>query len=174
MLIIFSVLYILIATAMIVLILMQRGEGANAGASFGGGSSGTVFGARGSANFMSRATGVLAGLFFLLSLGMGIYVTNKGVPNQGPDLGVMEGVATSSSSAQSVAVPAKPTSTTSATAVPKAAQPAAAASQSDGKAETTQGSAIPAATVSTGKADKADTGTTSAGDKPDSSGSSKN
>ena len=96
MFVIFSVFYILIAAAMIVLILMQRGAGADAGSGFGGGASATVFGARGSSSFMTRATAVLAGLFFLLSLGMGIYL---GRPNAGPasvtdDLGVMSGTAT--------------------------------------------------------------------------------
>ena len=57
----FSVFYILVAASMIVLILMQRGAGADAGSGFGGGASATVFGARGSSNFMSRATAVLAG-----------------------------------------------------------------------------------------------------------------
>ena len=91
---IFSVFYVLIAAAMIVLILMQRGAGADAGSGFGGGASATVFGARGSANFMSRATGVLATLFFLLSLGMGIYLKVNGAPQQAAnsDLGVMAGL----------------------------------------------------------------------------------
>jgi len=70
--IIANVFYVLIAVAMIVLILLQRGAGAAAGSGFGGGASATVFGARGSANFLSRSTAVLAALFFLLSLGMGI------------------------------------------------------------------------------------------------------
>lgn len=75
---VFNVFYILIAIAMIVLILLQRGAGADAGSGFGGGASATVFGARGSANFLSRTTAVLAGLFFLLSLGMGIYLGATG------------------------------------------------------------------------------------------------
>jgi preprotein translocase subunit SecG len=52
------------------LVLLQRGKGADAGAGFGAGASGTVFGARGSANFLSRATAVLATLFFGTSLGL--------------------------------------------------------------------------------------------------------
>ena len=90
--IIANILYVLTAIAMTVLILLQRGAGANAGSGFGGGASATVFGARGSANFLSRSTAVLAGLFFLLSLGMGIYVTRSA--GQRPvdgDLGVMAG-----------------------------------------------------------------------------------
>jgi len=93
--IIANVFYVLIAIAMIVLILLQRGAGAAAGSGFGGGASATVFGARGSANFLSRSTAVLAGLFFLLSLGMGIY--HGGPTGEGPrptdDLGVMSGAA---------------------------------------------------------------------------------
>ena len=90
---IFSVFYVLIAAALTVLILIQRGDGANAGASFGGGASGTVFGARGSASFLTRATGVLAALFFILSLAMGIYLSRAGVPKPQADLGVMAGAA---------------------------------------------------------------------------------
>jgi preprotein translocase subunit SecG len=93
---IFSVFYVLIAAAMIVLILMQRGDGANAGASFGGGSSGTVFGARGAASFLTRTTAVLATLFFLLTLGMGMYLSHNGVrPTAQQTLGVMAGAVSS-------------------------------------------------------------------------------
>ena len=93
---IFSVFYVLIAAAMIVLILMQRGDGANAGASFGGGSSGTVFGARGAASFLTRTTAVLAGLFFILTLGMGMYLSHNGVrPTAQQTLGVMAGAVSS-------------------------------------------------------------------------------
>ncbi|HET9818142.1 MAG TPA: preprotein translocase subunit SecG [Rhodanobacteraceae bacterium] len=101
---IFSVFYVLIAAAMIVLILMQRGDGANAGASFGGGSTGTVFGARGAASFLTRTTGVLAALFFILSLGMGIYLSHHGVaPNKQQALGVMAGAATPATPASAAA-----------------------------------------------------------------------
>jgi preprotein translocase subunit SecG len=58
----------LIAILIIVLVLLQRGKGADAGAGFGAGASGTVFGARGSASFFSRATAVLAAAFFVSSL----------------------------------------------------------------------------------------------------------
>jgi len=58
----------LIAVLIIVLVLLQRGKGADAGAAFGAGASGTVFGARGSSNFFSRATGILATAFFVSSL----------------------------------------------------------------------------------------------------------
>jgi len=58
----------LIAILIIVLVLMQRGKGADAGAGFGAGASGTVFGARGSSSFFSRATAILATAFFVSSL----------------------------------------------------------------------------------------------------------
>ncbi|MBS0432462.1 MAG: preprotein translocase subunit SecG [Proteobacteria bacterium] len=104
---IFSVFYVLIAAALTVLILIQRGDGANAGASFGGGASGTVFGARGSASFLTRATGVLAALFFVLSLGMGIYLSRAGVTQPKADLGVMAGATAPAASATTAAASGK-------------------------------------------------------------------
>lgn len=68
---------ILSATAMIGLILIQHGKGADMGASFGSGSAGSVFGAAGSANFLSRTTAVLAAIFFVTTLGMA-YFANSG------------------------------------------------------------------------------------------------
>ncbi len=59
---------IVVAIAMVGLILLQHGKGADAGASFGSGASGTVFGAAGSANFLTRATAVLTAIFFATSL----------------------------------------------------------------------------------------------------------
>ena len=58
----------LVAVLIIILVLLQRGKGADAGAAFGSGASGTVFGARGSSSFFSRATGILATIFFISSL----------------------------------------------------------------------------------------------------------
>ncbi|HZP65146.1 MAG TPA: preprotein translocase subunit SecG [Rudaea sp.] len=87
----FNVIYVLIAVAMIVLILLQRGAGAQAGSGFGSGASATVFGARGATTFLSRSTAVLAGLFFLLSLAMGVYLGHAGVSRPADDLGVMSG-----------------------------------------------------------------------------------
>jgi len=114
---IFSVLYVLIAAAMIVLILMQRGDGANAGASFGGGSSGTVFGARGAASFLTRTTAVLAALFFILTLGMGMYLSHHGVtPSAKQSLGVMAGVGSSAPAASAKAAKSAPASAPAASA----------------------------------------------------------
>jgi preprotein translocase subunit SecG len=62
------VFHVLIAAGIVGLVLLQRGKGADAGAGFGAGASGTVFGARGSASFLSRMTATLAALFFASSL----------------------------------------------------------------------------------------------------------
>ncbi len=62
--------HVLVSAMILVLVLLQRGKGAEAGAAFGAGASGTVFGAKGSANFLSRSTAVLATLFFASSLGL--------------------------------------------------------------------------------------------------------
>ncbi len=62
------VLHVLTAICLVTLVLLQQGKGADMGAAFGGGSSGSLFGASGSANFLSRATAVLAVIFFLTSM----------------------------------------------------------------------------------------------------------
>ena len=64
------VIHVLLAIGVIGLVLIQHGKGADAGAAFGSGASATVFGARGSASFLTRATTVLAGLFFLTSIAL--------------------------------------------------------------------------------------------------------
>ncbi len=68
------VVHVLVSMAIIGLILLQHGKGADAGAAFGSGASGTVFGARGSGSFLSRATAILATLFFLTSLSLAYFV----------------------------------------------------------------------------------------------------
>ena len=62
--------HVLVALAIIGLVLLQHGKGADMGSGFGGGASSSLFGATGSANFLSRATAVLATLFFVSSLGL--------------------------------------------------------------------------------------------------------
>ena len=62
------ILHVFVAASLIGLVLLQRGKGAEAGAAFGAGASGTVFGAQGSANFLSHTTAVLAAVFFMTSL----------------------------------------------------------------------------------------------------------
>jgi preprotein translocase subunit SecG len=70
-----NIFHVLIAIALIAFVLIQKGQGATAGAAFGSGASGTVFGARGASNFLSRTTWVLAGLFCAISLTMAIMVS---------------------------------------------------------------------------------------------------
>jgi len=69
--------HILVAIAIIGLVLMQHGKGADMGAAFGSGASGSLFGATGSANFLSRATGILAAVFFVTSLTLAYIGSNK-------------------------------------------------------------------------------------------------
>ncbi|NBI13563.1 preprotein translocase subunit SecG [[Haemophilus] felis] len=65
------IVYLLVSIALVGFILLQQGKGADAGASFGAGASGTVFGAAGAGNFLSRTTAVLAFVFFAISLVIG-------------------------------------------------------------------------------------------------------
>ena len=71
------VLHVLTALAIIGLVLLQHGKGADMGSGFGGGASSSLFGATGSANFLSRTTAVLAALFFILSLALAYVATRR-------------------------------------------------------------------------------------------------
>ncbi len=66
------VVHVLLGLGVVGLVLMQQGKGADAGAAFGSGSSGSVFGAQGAASFLSRTTAVFAALFFATSLGLAV------------------------------------------------------------------------------------------------------
>ncbi len=66
------VIHVLVGLAVIALVLMQQGRGADAGAAFGSGSAGSVFGAQGSASFLSRATAIFAFVFFSTSLALAV------------------------------------------------------------------------------------------------------
>ena len=72
------VIHVLLSIGIIGLILMQQGKGADAGASFGTGTSGSVFGAQGAASFLSRSTAILATLFFITSLTLAVMSGHKG------------------------------------------------------------------------------------------------
>jgi preprotein translocase subunit SecG len=65
-----TISHVFLAVAIIALVLLQKGKGADAGAAFGAGASGTVFGSRGTTSFLSRTTAILATMFFLTSLGL--------------------------------------------------------------------------------------------------------
>jgi preprotein translocase subunit SecG len=78
-LIVILAVHIVAAIAVVSLVLLQHGKGADVGAAFGSGASGSLFGASGSANFLSRATAVLAAVFFLTSLGLAYVASNRAV-----------------------------------------------------------------------------------------------
>lgn len=81
-------IHVIAAASILVLVLLQHGKGADMGASFGTGSAGSVFGAAGSANFLSRATGIAATIFFATSIAL-TYVGANRTTSAG---GVMQGV----------------------------------------------------------------------------------
>ena len=76
------IVHILAAVGVVGLVLLQHGKGADMGAAFGSGSSGSLFGSSGSANFLSRTTGVLAAVFFATSLGL-TYISSHKTENKG-------------------------------------------------------------------------------------------
>ncbi len=75
------VVHIIVAIGVIALVLLQHGKGADMGAAFGSGSAGSLFGSTGSANFLSRSTGILATLFFLSSLGLAYFGLQQHKPS---------------------------------------------------------------------------------------------
>jgi preprotein translocase subunit SecG len=77
---ILTVLHLVLAIGLVGLILIQHGQGADAGAAFGSGASGTVFGARGSGSFLTRTTAILATLFFLTSMALAYFAAQVGEP----------------------------------------------------------------------------------------------
>ena len=107
----------LLCFAIVALVLLQRGKGADAGAGFGAGASGTVFGARGSATFFSKLTAVLATLFFATSMALAWFATRPrtDVPKSLVDTAVTQPAP--SSGVDETSVPALP-------AAPPAQQPA--------------------------------------------------
>jgi preprotein translocase subunit SecG len=83
-----NIFHVLIAISLVALILIQKGQGATAGAAFGSGASGTVFGSRGAGNFLTRTTWVLAALFCSISLTMAVMVSRSSAQPEN-DLGVV-------------------------------------------------------------------------------------
>ncbi|WP_333607897.1 preprotein translocase subunit SecG [Arsukibacterium sp.] len=86
---IFIVVYLLVALALIGLVLIQHGKGADMGAAFGAGASATVFGSSGTGNFLTKTTTVLATLFFVLSIVLGNFSASQSkVVDEWQDLSV--------------------------------------------------------------------------------------
>ncbi len=121
---------IISALVMIGLILVQHGKGADMGAAFGSGSSGSLFGASGSANFLSRMTAVLASVFFVCTLGLAFTsgVRPSGSGSVLEKTAVPAAPAAPASGAQ--AIPIAPTGAAAVPAAPAAAAPAASGAQS--------------------------------------------
>ena len=107
------VFHVLIAVTLVALVLLQQGKGADAGAAFGGGgggaggggASGSVFGSKGSASFLSRTTGILAALFFITSLSLA-YLANQQVEPKS----VVDKISTSVPESKPAAKPSVPVS----------------------------------------------------------------
>lgn len=125
------VVQIISALVMIGLVLIQHGKGADMGASFGSGASGSLFGATGSANFLSRSTALSATVFFVCTLGLAYFGTPRDAA--GPGSSVLEGAAAPAAGA-SAAIPAAippavPAAGTSSVPAPVANPAASAAAQ---------------------------------------------
>jgi len=110
--------HVLVAAALVGFVLLQHGKGADMGAAFGSGSSGSLFGAAGSANFLSRTTAILATVFFLSSLGLTYFASTRG----GPKDIMKEGAVGTAPAAKDVSRDAKDGKPTD---VPQGAAPAA-------------------------------------------------
>lgn len=114
-------IHVIVGLAVIGLVLMQHGKGADAGAAFGGGGgggaggAGSIFGSSGSANFLSRTTAVLATVFFLTSLGMAYLASTASAP----PASIMEGVSTVPVPAAADTVPAVPQDGSPAGSIPR-------------------------------------------------------
>lgn len=96
------IIHFFCAAAIVALVLLQRGKGAEAGAGFGAGASGTVFGARGASTALSRATAVLAAIFMVTSLSLAYVGARK---SSAPANSLLDQLATPSTPANTVTVP---------------------------------------------------------------------
>jgi len=119
------VVQVLSAIAIIVLVLLQHGKGADMGAAFGGGASGSLFGATGSANFLSRSTAAVATVFFVATLALAYVGTAVKRPvDEGGVMGTMP--APANTAPRDIPMPASPQGASPAPAPAPAATPAPA------------------------------------------------
>lgn len=119
------VVQVVSALTIVGLVLLQHGKGADMGASFGSGASGSLFGATGSSNFLSKFTGIAAAIFFAATLGLA-FISNKPAEVSG---GVMENLPVSAVPGAEATAPAA--STAAPTAAPAAPAPATGTGQSN-------------------------------------------
>jgi preprotein translocase subunit SecG len=129
-------LQILTALVMIGLVLIQHGKGADMGASFGSGASGSLFGATGSANFMSRSTAVCAAIFFACTLALAYFSNERAQPSSG-------GSVLDQATITAPAASAPPTGAALVPGAASAAAPAAAATPSAPAATASGAGAVP-------------------------------
>ena len=138
------VVQVISALAIIGLVLLQHGKGADMGAAFGSGASGSLFGASGSSNFLSKSTAVAAAIFFASTLGLASMGNNRVVSTGG---GVMERANT-----QTNGVPAAPGANVPATNATPADAPAPTAGVPTAPASDVPATAAPAAPATTAPA----------------------
>jgi preprotein translocase subunit SecG len=117
-----TLVQVIAALAVIVLVLLQQGKGADMGAAFGGGSSGSLFGASGSANFLSRMTALAALVFFVSTLGLS-FMANQGLVARSPSSELEKRLSTGVTvkPVDPAAAPAAPAGAPAAPAAPAAA-----------------------------------------------------
>lgn len=113
------IVQVLSALGVIGLVLLQHGKGADVGAAFGSGASGSLFGASGSANFLSRTTAVLAALFFACTLGLTLLGNYKPQTSLGVMGAAQQPAPAAQASAPAASAPAAAASAPAAPAVPK-------------------------------------------------------
>ena len=126
------VVQLLSALVMIGLVLIQHGKGADMGASFGSGASGSLFGATGSANFLSRSTAVCAALFFCCTLALAHFSNDRSQPT--PGASVLDRAAAPAGAATAASAPAQIPSGGAAIPAPAVPAPAAPAPAASGAA----------------------------------------
>ncbi|HPQ97144.1 MAG: preprotein translocase subunit SecG [Thiothrix sp.] len=157
------IVQIIVSVGIIVLVLMQHGKGADAGAAFGSGASGTVFGARGSGNFLSRTTAILATVFFINCIALAWLVSNR-TPTTSNVMQSLQQTATEQQQAPAQsevpAVPAGSNSEVPVVAPAAQSEPAAPADNGEVPAASAASVEVPVAPSSESAPVAADTGTT--------------
>jgi preprotein translocase subunit SecG len=130
------VVQVISAVAIIGLVLLQHGKGADMGAAFGSGASGSLFGASGSSNFLSKSTALAAAIFFGATLGLSVLASKGNVSTgasnvmenvKAPVPAAVQGAAAIPSAAPAAPAPAEPPAAAPAAAAPAATAPAAPA-----------------------------------------------
>lgn len=134
-----AVIQVISALVIVALVLLQHGKGADMGAAFGSGASGSLFGASGSSNFMSKSTGVAAAVFFAATLGLAYMSSNR---HASVSAGALDSLPTQAVPAPASSAPVVPAGNASASAASApAAVPAAPAASADQGAKTAPASA---------------------------------